>query len=110
MSIDILNNESVLVRWSEPTVPNGIITGYEVNISVPGLGLNHTIVVEALLDVNITNLGKPTMPLNNGIVHYITNKISIVPYTPYVLSVAGYTSKGRGDAVETAFFTEEGGK
>ena len=28
------NSTSVLVQWSEPTVPNGIITSYEVNVSI----------------------------------------------------------------------------
>ena len=34
LQFDILNSTSVLVQWSEPTVTNGIITSYEVNISV----------------------------------------------------------------------------
>ena len=34
MFVDILSNTSVLVQWSEPTVPNGVITSYEVNVSI----------------------------------------------------------------------------
>ena len=36
--------------------------------------------------------------------------ISLEPFIPYMVSIAGFTSKGRGDIVETdIFFTEEGG-
>ena len=51
--LSILNSTSVLVQWSEPTVPNGNITSYEVNVS----GLNKVLQTKNEKGI-ITMLGK----------------------------------------------------
>ena len=52
----IVNSTSVLVQWSEPTVPNGNITSYMVNISRLNEVLQ-TIVVKREF-ITLTMLGK----------------------------------------------------
>ena len=34
LTVTVINKTTVEVEWNRPTVPNGIIIGYEVNISI----------------------------------------------------------------------------
>jgi netrin-G3 ligand len=80
---NVINDTAVSVSWNKPSRPNGIIKDYEVMAFVES---------EIQYVSNITN---------NSI-------IPLEPHTPYFISVAGYTIKGRGDVSNTSiFFTRE---
>lgn len=34
LTITVVSNTTATVEWSRPSIPNGIIIGYEVNVSV----------------------------------------------------------------------------
>ena len=71
--------DSVVLTWSVPQEPNGIIVAYEVTYSIDG---------GAITVVNSTNgdttLTIPSLPPNTNISN---------------ISVSAYTSIGRGDSV-----------
>ena len=95
----VLTPSTIAVQWVEPSIPNGIITHYEVNLTVE----SYVTVSKNLTNNNIFISG------NLFIKIVFTTLIDLEPYIPYVLSVAGYTVKGRGDINSTSvFFTFQG--
>ena len=51
--VDILTSISVLVHWREPAVPNGVITSYEVYVTIVGLKETVSITEVEKLETNI---------------------------------------------------------
>ena len=104
------SNSSLLVTWQPPTLPNGIITGYELNVSTPRFKVSDYVGIPASSVVNLTvkDLCKYTClgAVSNG------NNLSFfpVPFVPYYFTVSALTKKGRGFSSTVLDFTLEGGK
>ena len=102
------NQHTVLiVKWDPPTVPNGVITGYLLNVST----ISSTVYF-------IPNIKNNTITLNNlsklftSIFH---SKITCIylhagHFVPYYVSVAALTSKGNGEFQTKVAFTLQGSK
>uniref|UniRef100_A0A1X7V2V0 Protein-tyrosine-phosphatase n=1 Tax=Amphimedon queenslandica TaxID=400682 RepID=A0A1X7V2V0_AMPQE len=80
------NDTLILFNWMKPLVTNGQILYYQINLTVSSTTVK-------------------TLQSNGS--NYIT--IESDPFVPYQLSIAGYTSKGRGELwVSSVFFSKEG--
>ena len=71
---------SVVITWSVPEMPNGIIIGYEVTYSING----SAITVDNTTSRDTTTLTIPSLPPNTVVSS---------------ISVSAYTSIGRGESV-----------
>ena len=86
-----MSPEEALISWEAPQVEdqNGIITGYVIDITLPGIGMNFQVTTsntDFLLD-------------------------ELLPFTTYTWRVAAMTSVGLGPySMATSFLTSEGGK
>ena len=77
------NSKSIIVNWSAPATPNGVITEYQVQCSSGGQVFNCTV-----METTTTLSG-------------------LLPYTNYSCSITGHTSVGGGPAATTNVTTEE---
>ena len=109
--LNLANQHTVLiVKWDTPTVPNGVITGYLLNVStisstvyfIPNIKNN---------TITLTKLSKQftsTFHYYNFIITYIY--LHAGPIVPYYVSVAALTSKGNGEFQTKVAFTLQGSK
>ena len=103
------NQHTVLiVKWDRPTVPNGVITGYLLNVStissnvyfIPNIKNN---------TITVTNLSKLfTSTFHSIIITCIY--LHVGHFVPYYVSVAALTSKGNGEFQTKVAFTLQGSK
>ena len=93
-----------IVTWNPPLVPNGIITGYSLNVST----LSSTVLLIPNISDNtktLSNLGKLVKDI---IFSQFFHSLCIDPFVPYYVSVAALTSKGRGQYETIVVFILQG--
>ena len=84
LSINAFNSSTLLLSWSQPLIPNGIIIKYTINC-IGENNKNHTVVTST------------TMTLVSD----------LSPYTNYTCSVFGHTRIGRGPPKTDIGLTDE---
>ena len=84
LNISFINSFTLLLSWSQPLIPNGIITKYTINC-IGESNKNHTVVTNT------------TMTLVSD----------LSPYTNYTCSVFGHTRVGRGPPNTRIGLTDE---
>ena len=84
LNISFINASTLLLSWSHPSIPNGIITKYTINC-IGEDNKNHTVVTNT------------TMTLVSD----------LSPYTNYTCSVFGHTRVGRGPPITAVGLTDE---
>ena len=87
LNISIINSSTLLLSWSQPLIPNGIITKYTINC-IGENNKNHTVVT--------------------SITRTLVSDLS--PYTNYTCSVFGHTRVGRGPLITGIGLTDEDSK
>ena len=110
------NQHTVLiVKWDPPSVPNGVITGYLLNVSTISSTV-HFIPNIKNNTITLTNLSKLfTSTFHSGYIIIITLIITCIylhvgHFVPYYVSVAALTSKGNGEFLTKVAFTLQGSK
>ena len=100
------NQHAVLiVKWDPPTVPNGVITEYILNVST----ISSTIPNIKNNTITLTNLSKLiTSTFHSIIITCIY--LHVGHFVPYYVSVAALTSKGNGGFQTKVAFTLQGSK
>ena len=86
-SVNRILTVNIDITWSEPTVPNGVITTYEVTV----------------------NEGDTAIEVYNLLVPNVTESVMVLPYTNYTVSVAASTSAGQGDPQNIIVLSPEAG-
>ena len=84
MKITFIDSTTLLLSWSKPIQPNGIITNYSINCSSDD-SIYYT-------DSSVVETG-----LISG----------LQPYTNYTCSVSAYTKVGKGPAVTNTGVTDQ---
>ena len=84
LSISFVNSTTLLLSWSQPLIPNGIIINYTINC-IGENNKNHTVVTST------------TMTLVSD----------LSPYTNYTCSVFGHTRVGIGPPITRIGLTDE---
>ena len=79
------NSTSIIVSWSAPATPNGVITEYQLQCSGGGQVFSRTV------------MGSQTTTTLSG----------LLPYTSYSCSITAHTSVGGGPAATTSVTTEQ---
>ena len=75
------NSTTIILFWSAPAIPNGVITEYQLQCSGGGQVFNHTV-----METTTTLSG-------------------LLPYTNYSCSITAHTSAGGGPAATTSVTT-----
>ena len=84
LNISFINSSTLLLSWSQPLIPNGIITKYTINC-IGENNKDHTVVTNT------------TMTLVSD----------LSPYTNYTCSVFGHTRVGMGPPITGIGLTDE---
>ena len=87
-NVTVINATAVVVTWTAPQEPNGIILGYNVSIGLPTQG-EQVVVANLYTTLTITDL---------------------IPFTNYVAHIIAFNSVGYVMSNETLFTTGESGK
>ena len=85
-----MHTVTIDISWSRPVYLNGEILTYEVVVTQTS---NSSAVVHA---ENVTDLE-------------VTPSVMVLPFTNYTVTVAAYTSAGRGDDANTTDLSPEAG-
>ena len=81
----------LIATWEDPVYPNGVITSYELNLTLPEHG-------EILYSIS------------SIVDRAVTESVIVLPYTNYTVVVAASTSAGQGDPESTIALSPEAGK
>ena len=84
LNISIINSSTLQLSWTQPLIPNGIITKYTINC-IEENNKNHTVVTSTTM-ILVSDLS---------------------PYTNYTCSVFGHTRVGRGPPIIGIGITDE---
>ena len=84
LNISFINSTTLLLSWSQPLIPNGIITKYTINC-IGENNKNHTVVTSTTM----------------------TLVLDLSPYTNYTCSVFGHTRFGMGPPTTGIGLTDE---
>ena len=87
LSVTVLGPRSIMLQWSEPATPNGIITGYTLTVS------------------NVTNTSQ--VSLSGTDLTYCVDDLN--EFTNYTFNVTSSTRIGEGPAAMTVAQTDEDG-
>ena len=112
VAIEVLSNNSILVKWDPPTRPNGVITYYDIIVFNERTGFNFSRAIHEQ-EVSVEGLRKYALKGQDKI--YWSNLLflflqSIEEFVPYTVQLFASTAAGRGDPVTTITFTNHGGQ
>ena len=101
--------DRLVVLWDSPVRRNGVITGYELNVS------RSTSTVYFASNINshdsLRTVSNLSMLHYSTVLafHYYMFAHCIGPYVPYYVSASAFTKKGRGETDQKIAFTHQGG-
>ena len=118
--VDVVSDNSVIVRWSPPVHANGILTYYTVVVFNKQVGYNFSSQVNSLEDREVSISGL-SMSYNVIImlisaVHKLSDFSASVcnmhsdVFVPYTVQVFASTEAGRGNPATSLVYTRHGGK
>ena len=87
LNITVINSSTLLLSWSQPSIPNGIIINYTINCTGENKK-NHIVVISTTM-ILVRDLS---------------------PYTYYACSVFGHTRVGMGPPITDVELTDEDSK
>ena len=87
-----LSSSSIILSWSAPATPNGVITEYQLQCSGGGQVFSRTV------------MGSQTQTQTT------TTLSGLLPYTSYSCNITAHTSVGGGPAATTSLTTVQDGE